>query len=540
MKKFLLFAIIILSFTLMSIFVAEKTDVLGLQQKHLVADFKETDGHLVLSWERLPYPCFYRIETYSKTTGLVANEPDLHFFLGEFTFNDSYEVPRSAIPMYYRVTAYGMFGQLTEPSALIANPNYAAPRQESAPVPIFHYTKEKPASLMPFLVWHTVPDAVCYEVELLSAPPAQEGGIQPDKASQLYITRKVYTNGWQADLRPYANKQVIYWRARALDLHLQPIGVFSKAEPIYIDSSLPMPQAPLLNTFDQMPDFQQPVYPVYHWIPLHDIMHYEVELMTSPPQEENGTQPDKGRVWSRIVDSADTCYDEYARPYAGEYYWRVRALDANNNIIGTWSDTAKFVMPQLDKRVQTAVLGDSITHGGGAISYSPASLEYSYTTYLDFPCLNLGRSGDTSTMTKDRFETDVLPMHPLNLLILTGSNSLRAPEIPPQDIIKDLEEIQRKCLANDIRPIFLTLMPINPANIKYAFHTDTDPQWRQKLNLVNGWIRQQKYFIDLEPYFYDTTGQQMDTGFAIDGLHPDIRGKMLMGEIINAHRKLLR
>ena len=540
MKKFLLFAIIILSFTLLSIFVAEKTDVLGLQQKTLVAAFKETDGHLVLSWERLPYPCFYRIETYSKTTGLVANEPDLHFFLGEFTFNNSYEVPRSAIPMYYRVTAYGMFGQLTEPSAPIANPNYAAPRPESAPVPIFHYTKEKPASLMPFLVWHTVPDAVCYEVELLSAPPAQEGGIQPDKASQLYITRKVYTNGWQADLRPYANKQVVYWRARALDLHLQPIGVFSKAEPIYIDSSLPMPQAPLLNTFDQMPDFHQPVYPVYHWIPLHDIMHYEVELMTSPPQEENGTQPDKGRVWSRIVDSADTCYDEYARPYAGVYYWRVRALDANNNIIGTWSDTAKFVMPQLDKRVQTAVLGDSITHGGGAISYSPASLEYSYTTYLDFPCLNLGRSGDTSTMTKDRFETDVLPMHPLNLLILTGSNSLRAPEIPPQDIIKDLEEIQRKCLANDIRPIFLTLMPINPANIKYAFHTDTDPQWRLKLNQVNGWIRQQKYFIDLEPYFYDPAGQQMDTGFAIDGLHPDIRGKMLMGEIINMNKKLFR
>ena len=237
MKKFLLFAIIILSFTLLSIFVAEKTDVLGLQQKTLVAAFKETDGHLVLSWKRLPYPCFYRIETYSKTTGLVANEPDLHFFLGEFTFNDSYEVPRSAIPMYYRVTAYGMFGQLTEPSAPIANPNYAATRPESAPVPIFHYTKEKPASLMPFLVWHTVPDAVCYEVELLSAPPAQEGGIHPDKASQLYITRKVYTNGWQADLRPYANRQVVYWRARALDLHLQPIGVFSKAEPIYIDSS---------------------------------------------------------------------------------------------------------------------------------------------------------------------------------------------------------------------------------------------------------------------------------------------------------------
>ena len=540
MKKFLLFAAIILSFTLTSIFVAEKTDVLGLRQKALAVSFQETDGHLVLSWKRLPYPCFYRIETYSRTTGLVEKEPALHFFHSGFTFNNSYEVPRSAIPMYYKVTAYGMFGQLTDPSAPIPNPNYKANQQESAPVSIFHYTKDNPASLMPFLVWHIVPDAVCYEVELLSAPPAQEGGIQPDKASQLYITRKVYTNGWQADLRPYATKQVVYWRARALDLHLQPIGVFSKAEPIYIGSSLPMPKAPLLNNFDQMPDFQQPVYPVYHWIPLHDIMHYEVELLTAPPEKEHGTQPDKGRVWSRIVDSADSCYDEYPRPYAGEYYWRVRALDANNNIIGTWSDTAKFVMPQLDKRVQTAVLGDSITHGGGAISYSPASLEYSYTTYLDFPCLNLGRSGDTSTMTKDRFDQDVLPMHPLNLLILTGSNSLRDPEISPQTIINDLKEIKRKCNAHDIRPIFLTLMPINPANIKYAFHTDTDPQWKQKLKMVNEWIRQQDYCIDLEPYFYDPTGQQMDTGFAIDGLHPDIRGKMLMGEIINMHKNLFR
>lgn len=540
MKKFLLFAIIILSFTLLSIFVAEKTDVLGLQQKPLSVSFKETDGHLVLSWERLPYPCFYRIETYSRTTGLVENEPDMHFFLGEFTFGASYEVPHSAIPMVYRVTAYGMFGQLTEPSAPISNPHYAARKQDSTPISIFHYTKDTPASLMPFLVWHTVPDAVCYEVELLSAPPAQEGGIIHDKASHLYSTHSIFTNGWQADLRPYANKQVIYWRARALDLHLQPIGVFSKAEPIYVDSSMPMPQAPLLNTFDQMPDFQQPVYPVYQWIPLHNITHYEVELMTSPPKEENGTMPDKGRVWSRIVDSANTCYDEYGRPYAGEYYWRVRALDANNNIIGTWSDTAKFTMPQREERVQTAVLGDSITHGGGAISYSPASLEYSYTTYLDFPCLNLGRSGDTSTMTKDRFDKDVLPMHPLNLLILTGSNSLRAPEIPPQNIINDLEEIKQKCLSHDIRPIFLTLMPINPDNIKYAFHTDTDPKWQEKLKTVNSWIRQQKYYIDLESYFYDPTGQQMDTGFAIDGLHPDIRGKMLMGEIINMHEKLLR
>ena len=540
MKKFLLFTAIILSFTLLTILVMEKTDVLGLAGRELAPTFRETDGRLQLSWNRLPYPCFYRIESYSRTTGLVANEPSSHLFQGDFTFDSSYQVPRTAIPMYYRVTAYGMFGRLTPPSEPIENPDF--PLDNTSPVSIFHYTENHKASQMPFLVWHTVPTAVCYEVELLSDPPKQEGGTKPatKKEGHLESTRQIYTNGWQADLRPYARRGVVYWRVRALGLHHEAIGEFSKAEPIHIDPALPSPNAPLINDFDQMPNFQQPVYPVYQWIPLHGMMHFEVELLTQPPEAPNGTQPDPRRYWSKIVDSANTCYDEYARPYAGEYYWRVRALDKKNNPVGTWSDAAKFTMPEYSGRIKAAVLGDSITHGGGAVSYSPAALEYSYTTYLDFPCLNLGRSGDTSHMTADRFDTDVLHFQPENLLILTGSNSLRSSTISAQSVINDLDTIRAKCEGNNIRPVFLTLMPINPKNIKYAFHTDTDPNWKLKLNLINGWIRQQEYFIDLEPYFYDASRKEMDTGFSIDGLHPDIRGKMLMGEIINAHKNVLR
>lgn len=540
MKKFLLFTATILFFTLLSIFVMEKTDVLGLAERELSPTFQETNGRLLLSWKRLPYPCFYKIESYSRTTGLVADEPSSHLFQGDFTFDSSYHVPSTAIPMYYKVTAYGMFGQLTAPSEPINNPDF--PQDRTAPISIFHYTENNKASQMPFLVWHTVPTAVCYEVELLSAAPKQEGGtkLASRKEGHLESTRQVFTNGWQADLRPYAQKGVVYWRVRALGLHHEPIGGFSKAEPIHIDTSLPLPHAPIINDFDQMPHFQQPVYPVYQWIPLHGVTHFEVELLTQPPEVPNGTQPDPKRYWSKIVNSANTCYDEYPRPYAGEYYWRVRGLDKKNNPVGTWSDAAEFIMPEYKGRIKAAVLGDSITHGGGAISYSPAALEYSYTTYLDFPCLNLGRSGDTSHTTMERFETDVLPFHPENLLILTGSNSLRDSTFSAQGIINDLNSIKAKCESNDIRPIFLTLMPINPKNIRYAFHTDTDPSWKLKMNLINGWIRQQSYYIDLEPYFYDAAHKEMDTGFSIDGLHPDIRGKMLMGEIINANKKLLR
>lgn len=538
MKKFLVFLFIIFSFTLLSLFVAEKTDLFGLQNMHLETFFDEHNGHMVLSWDPLPYPCFYKVETYSKTTGLVEGEPEYHFFTSGLTTKSSYEVPRSGIPTSYRVTAYGIFGALTPPSPPIDNPIYA--KDPISPSTIYHYTEDNPASLMPFLVWHAIPNAVCYEIELLSGLPDAEGTTVLSTTNHLESTNQVYTNGWQADLKKYASRKFIYWRVRALDLHHNPIGVFSKAEPLYINASLPQPNHPLLNEFDQMPNFEMPIYPVYQWIPLHDIMHYEVELMIHPPAAENDTQPTADKIWSRTVDSATACYDEYARPYAGDYYWRVRAVDKQGNTIGTWSDTAHFIVPEQPERVPVAVLGDSITHGGGAVSNSPASLEYSYTTYFDFPCLNLGRSGDTSKMTLDRFDQDVLPFHPINLLILTGTNSLRASDIPPESVINDLEAIRQKCIANDIRPIFLTLMPVNPVNIKTAFQVPTDPKWQTKLLQINNWIRQQEFYIDLEPAFYDPAHRIMDPVFSVDGLHPDVRGKMLMGEIINQNKNKLK
>ena len=151
-----------------------------------------------------------------------------------------------------------------------------------------------------------------------------------------------------------------------------------------------------------------------------------------------------------------------------------------------------------------------------------------------------GRSGDTAHMTLERFDTDVLPLHPKNLLILTGSNSLRSAAVSAEDVIEDLAEIERKCEKNDIRPIFLTLMPINPANIYFAFHTATDPAWKEKLEDINDFLRKRPYHIDLEPYFYDPTHTVLDYHLAVDGLHPDLKGKMLIAEIINAYKNLLR
>jgi len=284
----------------------------------------------------------------------------------------------------------------------------------------------------------------------------------------------------------------------------------------------------------------QPIYHVFDWIPLNAPAKYEVELLTHPPKVENDAEPSPDSAWRMISDDSSSCYDEYGRPYAGPYWWRVRALDENTNQpIGVWSNSEKFIVEDYTAGVDTVVLGDSISHGGGAVSYSPRSLQYSYETYIDFPVVNVSRSGDTAHTTLERFEQDVLPLKPKNLIVATGTNCLRDASISAMDVITDLANISRQCLKNDIRPIFLTLMPINPANIDKAFHTPTDPNWHNKLVQINEYIKKQQYHIDLEPYFYDANGL-LDEKFSVDGIHPDIRGKMLMGELINKNRKLFR
>ncbi|MBR3745446.1 MAG: GDSL family lipase, partial [Selenomonadaceae bacterium] len=275
------------------------------------------------------------------------------------------------------------------------------------------------------------------------------------------------------------------------------------------------------------------------WIPLNSAAKYEVELLTHPPKVENDSEPSPDAAWRQISNDSSSCYDEYGRPYAGPYWWRVRALDANNQPIGVWSNSEKFIVDDYTQGVNTAVFGDSISHGGGAVSYSPRALQYSYETYIDFPVINISRSGDTSRTTFERFEQDVLPLKPKNLIISTGANCLRDASISAEDVIADLSNINRLCLQNEIRPIYLTLMPLNPANLQNAFHTPTDPNWHAKLVAINEYIKRQQYHIDLEPYFYDTSGQ-LDEKLSIDGIHPDLRGKMLMAELINKNRKLFK
>lgn len=533
---FIVTAILMTFLSIFTLFISEITDVFKLSHPDLSITFAQDGIDTVMSWTPLKYPCVYTVETFNHSTGLVAGAPEYHHLVTQESLSSDYIVPRAPIPTFYSISARGFFKELFHTEVIAANPNFPTPTR---PVMIFHYPEDNPASLMPFIVWHVVPNAVCYEFELLDAPPEVEGGIEHSAKHHLYSTTQIFTNGFQVNLRPYQNHKPLYFRVRAMTLKKEPIGEWSKSEIIFLDSSKEIPNCPLINNFDFMSYKRLPMYPVYDWIPIHGAFQYEVELLDHPPAVENDVEPSEDSLWRMKTIDKSSCYDEYSRPYAGPYYWRVRALDEEGNPIGTWSNSEKFVVEDFTGGIDTAIFGDSISHGGGAVSYSPRALQYTYATYLDFPVINLSRSGDTSTTTVERFEQDVLPVHPTNLIVSTGANSLRDTSISADDIIKDLTEINRLCLRNNIRPIFLTLTPLNPTNIQYSFQTPTDPNWADKMKGVNTFIKRLPYYIDIEPYFVDTNGE-MNPEFSVDGIHPDLRGKILISEVINLNRRLFK
>jgi len=383
----------------------------------------------------------------------------------------------------------------------------------------------------PMLTWSIVPGAVSYEIEFLRALPENPRGAEP--SSQRLFAAGSYTNGYNADLSTFAGTR-IYWRVRALDYDRNPVGIYSDVSAVYVDPSLRTQLKPRLNTVFNENGMATPLYPAYAWIGVNGAVKHEVELTRRLPENPNGTEPSRYRIWSKQVDSSFDCYDDLARLDPGVYYWRVRGIDETGDPIGVYSDVGKFTV-DWRKGAYSATFGDSITHGGGGVSYPPCSWEYSFQTYLKFPTVNLGRSGDTSETMLSRFDEDVLPFQPRYLIIMGGSNSLRG-GTPPQQVISDLVGIRNKCVDNGIRPIFITLPPINPASIQKIFAEGTIDDWRQAFDEVNAFIRQQEYYIDIEPYLSDDQ-RMLPVAYGVDGLHPDAPAKRIMGNIINANWK---
>lgn len=373
------------------------------------------------------------------------------------------------------------------------------------------------------LTWPQNLNAVRSEVEIFKELPKDLRADTPI-ANAIYRNTHVYTNSLMLDMRQLQAEKPIFYRVRAYDLDGHPIGSYS--QPADVESALFKTErnAPIPHNPYGKGNGSVLLYPVYAYTGNPNATRYEVEVTSKYPENLYGFSPSVHRIYAAKTELTDL-YDD--APRTGTYYWRVRGMDTAGKPVGEWSLPQEIKNPV--KHWKVAVYGDSISHGGGHLSFGPADLAYSYESYLDFPSINLSESGDTSEAMVMRFEKDVVPFSPDYLLILGGTNSLRA-GVPASSVIADLKEIQRKCREHGITPILMTLPPINPENIQKAFDEPTYEGWKDSFDEVNAFIRGEVHIDTAAPF---EEMEELPTWLALDGIHGDWNMKRMMAEVIN-------
>lgn len=380
------------------------------------------------------------------------------------------------------------------------------------------------------LSWPQNLNAVRFEVEIFAGAPQGLVADQPVERA-VYRNGYIYTNHVMLDMSKFSSTQPLFWRVRAYDLDGNPVTDYS--QPAELEGSLTRTNrnAPSPHHSYNTGNGSVLLFPVYSYTGNPGAVKYEIEVTRKYPENLSGHEPSKYRVYANVTELTDL-YDEM--PRIGTYYWRVRGMDGQGLPVGEWS-IPQEIRTDPEEHWTVAIYGDSISHGGGHLSFSPADLAYSYESYLDFPSINLSESGNTSEMMVDRFERDVLPFHPKYLLIMGGTNSLRG-GVPAAMVISDLKEMQQKARDNGIIPILMTLPPINPENIQKAFQEPTAEHWQEAFQEVNDFIRTQPH-IDVAAPFEGM--EELPTWLALDGLHGDWNMKQMMAQVINEEMRKL-
>lgn len=368
------------------------------------------------------------------------------------------------------------------------------------------------------LSWKPDYDAVKYDVTFSRR---DQGKMEGTWKTTAYMSDMLLPESGQ-----FKDLQELYWQEKPLDFDGYPIGMESRPRPLESSVTPVSRNAPLPRQDRSGERGGALLYPVYSYVGNPGASSYEIEVLSAYPENTEGTAHSMYRIGGGDFLYTDF-YDD--TPRFGTWYWRVRGKDGEGNPVGQWSLPQKR---QLSSEGYTIGLyGDSITHGGGRMSYGPNDLEYSYGHYLDFDTINLGDSGNTSHDMVERFDRDVLPFHLKYLLILGGSNSLRG-GVPAEEVIRDLQEIQQKCRDHNIVPILLTLPPINPSSIDKVFHEPTSEGWEEAFRKVNAFIRTQPHIDTAAAFLYDNL---MPEYLALDGLHGDVEAKKRMADMINRH-----
>ena len=368
------------------------------------------------------------------------------------------------------------------------------------------------------LVWQEIPSAVRYQVVILKSAE--------DTAANIALTyNQVYTNGLTVDLSSFgAEAAGFYWKVCPLDYNGKPVGNrhFSKPKPITEGGTVNVTAPRPTTQFERM-DYM-PLYPVYSWIPYGKAKQHEVKVYHVTGQGDKLVRTLQGGEYDVYEDGG------YTLP--GKYYWQVRSVNSDGTAISDWSEKSYFTVE--NAKTPVAALGDSITHGGGAMSVSPGYLLYDWESYCSVPVKNLGYSGNTTEAMLERFERDVLPVSPRVLVVMGGVNDYRLGTFGAQTVA-NLQAIKEKCDAYGIIVVFLTATPINPPLMISRAHIDQPPyDWQVHQQYVNDWIKRQQYHVDVASALTDSMGN-LRSNYTTDGLHPDYYGKKYIGEQVGRY-----
>lgn len=347
------------------------------------------------------------------------------------------------------------------------------------------------------LTWDVIPYAVKYKV-------AYEG--------QAALS---YTNGIEIQMKN-AEDGI---RVTALDFYNNIVN-----DNVEVTSAETNPKSPQTTTeFDKMSS--PPIYLVYSWIPTFDADHYEIQLL-----KDGEILRDYLTDFHPKDDNFDF-YDDEPVLEEGEYFWRVRGISEDGEILTAWSEKNAGNSFTVKTPERFCALGDSITHGGGSISVPPSTVVYNWENYCAVPIKNLGKSGDTTNMMIDRFEEDVLPFGPEVLFIMAGVNDYRS-NILGWDSVINLSELRDKCEMYGIKPVFITPTPINPDLIRKVKFVGNPPyDWQEHRKYICDWMKRQENCIDISEALSDGNGY-LKLHLSTDGLHPDAEGKKIIGQAV--------
>ena len=374
-----------------------------------------------------------------------------------------------------------------------------------------------PAAALPssvLLRWEPYNGAVRYEVRVL-VRTAEGRMVEQQKLS------RVYTTGVHIPLTGLLPQDDLYWTVQPLGYDGTPIAAASAPQPVR--EALADPPAPVLTAeYDKMA--YAPLYPVYSWIPLSGQTHHEVEVYRRAADGRD--------VFLHTLQAGEQdVYDDAPFTVPGHYVYRVRGVTTAGTPISDWSAGGTFdVVPH----TPIAAIGDSITHGGGAITLPPSYTLYDWETYCTVPIKNLGHSGDTTADMLARFDRDVLPFAPRVLIIMGGVNDYRSGVYGAQTV-RNLAALGEKCRAHGITPIFLTVTPIRPAWMTKRMTIMTPPSdWMDHRDYINDWVRQQEFSVDVSSTLADANGE-LEAAYTTDGLHPDYMGKKHIGQTVDSY-----